>query len=113
MNFLRGVIDVSTDLGNYCESVPFGSRTDFLRFYDGIQPFEDAAYSSGQTPQQARDIVLDLLDSIERSCQSSNDVRMNNLYSEAVLSYSLMGLCFDDIYAEFGEFPAMHYGLSD
>ena len=93
-----------------CESVPFGSDSGFYEFSSKMQDIETGLLATGITPQETNDKIWKLFSVIEDDCK--HDPGLQTVATLVKNDFAWMGLCFEDMYEEFGEFPAMEIGLS-
>lgn len=93
-----------------CESVPFGSNDDFLKFSSQMQQVESYLSTQGTTPKTVNDNIWELFNVIEDECD--HDQRLQSVAELLKNDFAWMGLCFEDMYEEFGEYPGMEIGLS-
>ena len=103
---LKGIYDLSNKLNSLCESVQHGSYTDFVRFYSTIQDVEDGLRNGGLSAKQTRDLAWEVVDAAKNKCPDKR-----TMANTVQLDFALMGLCFESVYEEFGEFPAMELGF--
>ena len=103
---LKGIYDLSNKLNSLCESVQHGSYTDFVRFYSTMQDVEDDLRNEGLSAKQTRDLAWEVVDAAKNKCTDKR-----TMANTVQLDFALMGLCFESVYEEFGEFPAMELGF--
>ena len=104
---LNQIYIFSGKLNQMCESVQYGSSSDFLLFYEEMQYLENAVYGVSDSPEGISERAWKLIDTAKIECP-----QLKTQSNNAQLQFSLMGLCFESIYEEFGQFPAMWLGMS-
>ena len=112
VNRLNEIISISEDVGYMCEGVPFGSTSGFADFSKYMQNLDDVLLLQGTDPIEINSEIRGFFDQVESSCYDHQDDVLEDVLTEAQLKYGMMGLCLDDMYLEFGDFPAMNIGLS-
>ena len=109
-DFKEALNQIYQSVGRYnqiCESVQYGSYDDFILFSKEMQLTEDAAYSLDSTPKKINEQIWKIIDTAKSECP-----QLRTEANDRQLQFSLMGLCFESVYEEFGEFPAMWFGMS-
>ena len=97
----------SGKLNQMCESIQYGSSSDFLLFSKEMQRIENAVYGEKDSPEGINERSWKLIDTVKSECP-----QLKTKSNDAQLQFGLMGLCFEIVYEEFGEFPAMGLGMS-
>ena len=112
VNRLNQIISISEDVGYMCEGVPFGSASGFADFSKYMQNLDDVLLLQGTDPIEINSEIRGYFDQVESSCYDHQDDVLEDILTKAQFKYGMMGLCLDDMYLEFGDFPAMNIGLS-
>ncbi len=93
-----------------CESVPFGSDSGFYEFSSKMQDLENILREQSIHPKTINVKTWKLFNDIEDDCD--HNPGLQKVTTVVKNNFAWMGLCFEDMYEEFGEFPAMEIGLS-
>ena len=108
---LDDFITIHKNLWNMCESVDYGSLADFLIFKEMMK--ESTKILKNTLPQPLDDthyFYYALDDVYHIAGFPSNPVDFKSKYNTFIHNKSMMGLCFEDVYEEFGEFEGMEFG---
>ena len=98
-------------LNQLCKDAVYGSYSDFLEFSETMQGIEDGFARSGASVQEVTEGFVTEIDNAKAECP--DNMNMQSIINRITESYVLMSYCFQDVYEEFGEFPAMEFGLFD
>ena len=107
---LDTVYETSVRFEELCKNAQFGSYSDFYDFSSKMQIVDDLLLESGSSAQEVNNLSWELFDVVEDMC--SDNTGLQTKASSVQFQFSLMSLCFEDMYEEFGEFPGMELGLS-
>ena len=107
---LDGLPHLIKSLTHLCESVPFGSDSGFYEFSWKMQDLENILREQNIHPKTINVKAWKLFNAIEDDCD--HNPGLQTVATLVKNDFAWMGLCFEDMYEEFGEFPAMEIGLS-